>query len=290
MAPIYGISCSAPTLLSSNNVKPSPSPPTPLSPQCWNPCPIPPRRSKFPSQINLANVHQSRQLRFLARPHLRQRVQVLPCLHQNSSSPHQVDTRRGPLHQGHKFNCTNSTTSVCSQNQGTPCPDRTHKQALHRRHGPFSRPLLQRQLLHHTRLPSRLQRHTVRTLPVPSQSPLPYRIKLHHFPPPEEQAQRRPADSRQQMQHRIQTPNWRRMKGNLSTSSPPHAPPQCSRTRDPDLQGLFSIYTCLSIQLIPQLPMGQTPPANRSYSKPPLSIQHCPCHLHVGALLRPLQL
>ena len=80
------------------------------------------------------------------------------------------------------------------------------------------------------------------------------------------------------------------MEGNLPNRPPRHAPPQCSQTHDPDLQGPFSIYHHRSIQHIPQLLIGQTPPANRDHYKPPPPIQYCPCHLCLGSIKRPLQL
>ena len=168
-------------------------------PQCRNPRPIPPRCSRFPGQINLANRHQIRQLHLLSRPQLFQRVQVFTCIHQKSPMPHQADATRSPLHQGHNADRTNVTTSACNQNQGTPCPDIAHKQAIHQQHGPFPRPIPQRQLIHHARLTRRPQRHLGRTLPVLSRLPPHRHSKSYHVPPPEERPQHKSADARQRI-------------------------------------------------------------------------------------------
>ena len=124
--------------------------------KCRNPCPIPPRHRRFPCQIKLANGHQSRQLHFLAGPRLRQCVHVLPFQNQNCPRPHQADATRKQIHQSLNADQTNGTNPACRKTQGTPCPDRANKKSLHRQHGPFPLPILQRQLLHHDCLPHRI--------------------------------------------------------------------------------------------------------------------------------------
>ena len=79
----------------------------PRSPKCprftkrRSTCSVPPRRRRLPSQVHLASRHQSRQLRILDRPHLRQRIQILPCPHRDTPMPHQANPNGRALHQSH---------------------------------------------------------------------------------------------------------------------------------------------------------------------------------------------
>ena len=80
------------------------------------------------------------------------------------------------------------------------------------------------------------------------------------------------------------------MEVNLPTCSPRHAPPQCSRTNDPDLQVTLSLHPRRGIQHIPQLPLGQTPTSNQTQAESTLTIQHCPSDIRLRSLQRPLQI
>ena len=59
---------------------------------------------------------------------------------------------------------------------------------------------------------------------------------------------------------------------------------------DPDLQDTLSIHPHRGIQHIPQIPLGQTPPSNRTHAKSTPPIQHRPCHIRLGALQQTHQL
>ena len=162
------------------------------STQCRYPSLIPTHRGRLPSKINLAGSHQDRQLHFLDRPHLRQRVQVVPCTHRKPPRSHKTVTTRRPIHQGHNASRSNgsSATSHHNQDQRNLCLDRAYYKALHQGHRPISHPLPQRKILHHACIPCIIKHHPGQDFPITELSPPPCHSKPYHVPTPEERPQR----------------------------------------------------------------------------------------------------